>query len=158
MRHREGLYVDATMNSRRLGAAILAALALPVWAEEPVAQFDALAPIHSLPHWNDPALWEKHLRPKSTASTIALGKSDFVIRGPLVDALRPVRRPVQSERSLGQKLMSLPIMNLFVPQPMPVPPGGDRKYFVWGERAVSWAEQADRDVHGPQCALISVSR
>jgi hypothetical protein len=87
--------------------------------------------------WNtNPAHWERMIEQRKTSSALRIGKSDFTISGPLVDGLR--RKRFTGERSLGKRLLGLPVVRLFVPQPMPSPPGGGR-YFCWGERAESWS-------------------
>lgn len=88
--------------------------------------------------------------------TVSLGKSDFAVSGPLVETFRPAPRS-PGERSLGQKFLSLPIVNLFVPQPMPVS-RGEGRYFAWGERPMPWASVGARSMLPPQGGLISVNR
>jgi len=102
------------------------------------AQSDS-ADFHSSPpsNWNtNPAHWERMLEQRRTASSFQIGKSDFIITGPLVDGVR--RKRTTGERSLGKRLLGLPVVRLFVPRPMPSPPGGGR-YLLWGERDQSWA-------------------
>lgn len=102
------------------------------------AQSDS-AEFHSSPpsNWNtNPAHWERMLEQRKASSAIQIGKSDFTISGPLVEGVR--RQRATGERSLGKRLLGLPVVRLFVPQPMPSPPGGGR-YFLWGERDQSWA-------------------
>lgn len=70
---------------------------------------------------------------------IPLGKSGFSLGGPIIEGLLPRRLPEGA--SLGQKLLNLPVVRLFVPQPMPSPPGGG-KYFLWREHARSWPSLA----------------
>lgn len=89
------------------------------------------------PNWNtNPAHWERMIEQRKASSALQIGKSDFTISGPLVDGVR--RKRTSGERSLGKRLLGLPVVRLFVPQPMPSPPGGGR-YFLWGERDQSWA-------------------
>ena len=88
-------------------------------------------------NWNtNPAHWERQIEQRQPSSAVRLGKSDFTVSGPLVDGLR--RQRSAAGRSLGKRLLSLPVVRLFVPQPMPSPPGGG-PYFLWGERDASWA-------------------
>ena len=89
------------------------------------------------PNWNtNPAHWERMLEQHKASSALQIGKSDFTLSGPLVDGVR--RKRTIGERSLGKRLLGLPIVRLFVPQPMPSPPGGGR-YILGGERDQSWA-------------------
>ena len=97
--------------------------------------------------------WTVSLGQKPSNPT--LGKSDFIVSGPLVDTFRLSPRS-REERTLGQKILDLPIINMFVPGPMPKPTR-QGKYFMWGERDVAWTVQADRPIPGPQCVLLSVS-
>jgi hypothetical protein len=85
---------------------------------------------------------------------IRLGKSEYVVSGPLVETFRPVKPPPPN-RTWADKLLGLPIVNLFVPQPMPLPPGGG-KYFFWGEREIAWSTLMDTPIPGPQSTLLSV--
>lgn len=65
---------------------------------------------------------------KPSSPLVALGKSDFVITGPLVEGLRPLR--TSEHLNVAQKFLRLPIIRLFVPGPMESPPGTG-KYFAW---------------------------
>lgn len=114
--------------------------------------------------WNtNPAHWERRLEQRKESTALRLGKSDFAISGPLVDGLR--RQRTAGERSLGRRLLGLPVVRLFVPQPMPAPPGGGR-YLLWGERDQSWTSYSrapaplgttDNPIHRDSgTALISV--
>jgi hypothetical protein len=102
------------------------------------AQSDSVELKSSTPsNWNtNPAHWERMLEQHKASSALQIGKSDFTLSGPLVDGVR--RRRTTGERSLGKRLLGLPIVRLFVPLPMPSPPGGGR-YILWGERDQSWA-------------------
>jgi hypothetical protein len=76
--------------------------------------------------------------------------------GALVETFRAAPRPA-GERTLAQKFLGLPIVNMFVPGPMPkTSPGG--KYFAWGQREESWSVVSARPASGPQGVLVSVSR
>jgi len=102
------------------------------------AQTDS-AELRSSPrsNWNtNPVYWERMLEQHKASSAIQIGKSEFTLSGPLVDGVRRKRTP--GERSLGKRLLGLPVVRLFVPLPMPSPPGGGR-YLLWGERDQSWA-------------------
>jgi hypothetical protein len=84
----------------------------------------------------NPAHWERMLEQHKASSAHKNGKSDFTLSGPLVDGVR--RSSSTGERSLGKRLLGLPIVRLFVPLPMPSPPGGGG-YILWGERDQSWS-------------------
>lgn len=105
--------------------------------------------------WNDPEWWQA-MQKKDTSMQI--GRSDYVVEGPV---FRSFRRPRNwSERTLGEKISSLPIVSLFVPQPMPVEQRSIRDlratdYFRWGNHDQPWANIADRPLGGP--GLIAVS-
>jgi hypothetical protein len=141
-----------TMNAKLLTAALLAFCFVALWAQEPPSQLD-LSTTAKLPAWNDPK-WGDPLSQR--LPPISLGKSDFTVSGPLVDALRPPMR-YSRDRSLRQKLLSVPIVNIFVPAPMPKT-SREGRYFAWGERDAPWASVAERASSGPQGVLISVSR
>jgi hypothetical protein len=68
------------------------------------------------------------LTPKLDIPIIALGRSDFVLSGPLVYGFR--RLPPAENLSRGQRFLRLPVIRLFVPKPMPWPNEGG-KYFAW---------------------------
>lgn len=115
--------------------------------------------------WNtDPAYWDKVLTQKA-AGGLKLGKSDFVLGGPIVDGLR--RRPADPNRGFGQKFLGFPVVRWFVPLKTPGPPGGG-KYFRWGESEQAWASIAggaaaasssgNPVTHESSASLISVSR
>lgn len=115
-------------------------------------------------HWNtDPKYWERVLRTPKDLPDVKLGRSDYVISGPLVDALR--RRRSSPDLSLGKRILRLPIVRLFVPLPMPSPPGGGR-YFLWGESSRPWTAVAEGAAAGELSnpvthearSLISISR
>lgn len=126
---------------------------------------DAAAQINSPMKWNtDPAHWDGLIKEQSTSPNLRIGKSDYVISGPLIDGIR--KRRYSSDRSLGRKILGLPVVRLFVPQLMPYPPGGG-KYFRWGESNKPWTAiahagggaGADNPInHEPQATLISIGR
>ena len=89
-------------------------------------------------------------------SPLKLGKSDYAVSGPLVDTFR-LKPRVQTERSLARKLLDLPIINIFVPEPWPKTTR-QGKYFAWGERDVPWSVVSERPRSGPQGVLVSASR
>lgn len=83
------------------------------------------------------------ITPKKDMPVIQMGRSDFVFSGPLVQGFR--RLPPQEGLSRGQRFLRLPVIRLFVPQPMPNPPETG-KYFAWRneECSLSWPEAASR--------------
>jgi len=98
------------------------------------------------------------------SSDLRLGKGDWVVSGPVADSFR--RRSTE-KRSLGKRIVELPIIRLFVPKPTP-PSSETEIYFVEGESSRPWASIASgtRRNGSPDnplyleggCALISVGR
>lgn len=145
------------MNAKTLAAVIIASFAFTMQAQQRPKAIDAATTTTKKPlDWNDPKWWEAN---RTNAAHITVGKSEFMVTGPLIETFR-VARPSPDERSLGRKFLDLPIINLFVPGPMPPVgnPGVERKYFAWGDRGVPWTVLADRPIPGPQSSLISVTR
>jgi hypothetical protein len=151
----------STSGPRRFGFALLLLGSLAgAHAQSESVELDSK---HTQPQWNtDQKYWERILeQPKPDG--VKLGKSDFVVRGPLVDGVRRQRSP--GPRSLGKRLLGLPVVRLLVPQRIPAPPGGGR-YFAWGERDQSWSSfsaaaaplgNTDNPIwKEPKTALISV--
>jgi len=110
--------------------------------DPPSAQFksSALKPIPLDPT----ARFQNFLTQKDSPSVIALGRSDFVFSGPLVTGFR--RLPHEDHLNIGQKFLRLPVIRLFVPGPMPMPPEGGPKYFAWRseEGTQPWTVAASR--------------
>jgi hypothetical protein len=108
-------------------------------AADPPTQFNSSAfpPLNDSPHSQSP------LTQKRDLPVIALGRSDFVLNSPLIDGFRPL--PHADNLSRGQRFLRLPIIRLFVPQPMEMPPEGG-KYFVWRNENCSlpWPAAASR--------------
>jgi hypothetical protein len=100
------------------------------------------------------------------SADLRIGNGDWVVHGAVADSFR--RRPSTEERSLGKRLLSLPIVRLFVPKAAP-PSSETEVYFVDGESSRPWAAIASgaRRSHGSPdnplfleggCALVSVGR
>ena len=150
------------MNAKLVLLTFFAALAPLARAEEPRTEFDAS---RAASGWNtDPKHWDQVLRERTDTPALRIGKSDFAISGPIIEGLRP--RSASSDRNLGQKLLGLPVVRLFVPQRMPAAPGGGGRYFAWGESRRPWAAIAvgaapERALnlmkHELQNSLISIS-
>ncbi len=139
------------MNVNGLISLIFVSCLLSLHAQVKPAQFDALKT--TLPEWSVPK-WED--LPDQKPVRLTLGKSDFVMSGALVETFRT--QPLSSgDRTAFQKFLSLPIVNMFVPEPMPKP-GQGGKYFAWGQRDEPWATVSARASSGPQGVLVSVSR
>jgi hypothetical protein len=87
---------------------------------------------------------------------LTLGKRNIEVTGPLVETFR---RPPQnwSDMNLGDKLTAIPVIGLFVPQPMPRPPATRGRYFVWGGSDRAWSDIADPGMPGPRASLVSFS-
>lgn len=126
--------------------------ALALRAQEPPASLGASTEVKPTtttnPRWEVPV--EQRLPP------LKLGKTDYIVSGPLVDTFR-LKPRVQQERSLGRKILDLPIINMFVPEPWPKTTR-QGKYFAWGERDQPWATTVERRPAGPSGVLVSASR
>src|SRR5258705_10758308 len=105
--------VAGIMNANGWIALVFGSCLLTLGAQERPAQFDASKT--ALPQWNSLKI-EELMEPRPTR--ITLGKSDFVMSGALVETFRTQPR-YSSDRTLAQKILSLPIINMFVPEPMP---------------------------------------
>jgi hypothetical protein len=94
--------------------------------------------------WNDPRWWEIQ---RSRTGGISLGKSDYILRGPVVETFR---RPYwsASEGHWTRKLLNMPVVNLFVPLPMPKAGGPPGKYLAWGESDAPWSTISTRERGG----------
>jgi hypothetical protein len=125
-------------------------------------RFKSAAEIAPWSSKNEMERYEHILREKPEPSGIQLGKGDYVMTGPLIDGIR--RKKLPPDASVGRRLLGLPIVRLFVPQPMPSPPGGGR-YFRWGKSDLPWtavaggavSTEADPVRHEAKTSLISVS-
>lgn len=127
-----------------------------VWtapAEQKPAQLDTTSPRSEYLDWQDPEWWKRDWN--RDEMKFSVGKSDYAVQGPAVETFTFYRRSSSRDVSLGQKILNLPIVNLFVPQPMPKPTGGGR-YLAWGQKDQPWSAVADRGIPGP-VGLMSVS-
>ncbi len=121
--------------------------------------------LHSL-QWNtNQSHWDRILQEPRPIPELRLGKSGFVIGGPLIETFRGRRLPTDASR--GRKFLALPVVNLFVPQRMPQPPGGTGRYFAWRNNTRSWSEIPSPRLgdnvfspayNEPQGVLISIRR
>jgi len=94
-----------------------------------------------------------------------LGKGDWVVRGPVADSFHRGRKT--ENRSLGRRILGLPIIRLFVPMPTPLP-SETEVYFVEGQSSRPWASIASetRRLGSPDnplfleggCALVTIGR
>jgi hypothetical protein len=103
--------------------------------------------------WSAAQWWETQ---PSRVEGIRLGKSDYRVRGPVVDVFRKAAPP-REKRSWRQRFFGLPFVSPLAAKTSNTPIQRT-DYFAWGERAVSWSTLADRPIPGPQCALLTVSR
>ena len=133
-------------------------------ARDEQSTFNATASHRARTQWNtDPKYWERVLREPKEFSDLQIGRSDYMVSGPLVEGLR--RRRSSPDLSLGKRLLRLPVVRLLVPLPMASPPGGGR-YFLWGESSRPWTMVAEGAVAGDLSnpmthearSLISISR
>jgi hypothetical protein len=98
--------------------------------------------------------WTVSLEP--ALPPLSLGEGDVKLSGPLVDTFRlQARTENQLNRSLGQRILDLPVLNLFVPQPWPKLTRGGR-YFAWGGRDVPWMMVCDRHHDSEQGAWLTI--
>jgi hypothetical protein len=111
-----------------------------------------------------PAYWNRVIAEQSEISKLKIGRTDFSVSGPLIDVLH--RRQPEQDRSLGRRILGLPVVRLFVPRAMPQPPGGG-KYFRWGQSDRPWTlvsenrgiGESDNPIrHESRAALISIDR
>lgn len=157
------------MNARLLAVAAVVLLALPAAAREVASRTtstndlptktDALSLPNSAATWQvSPRLWIT----KEPAGLKPLHKGGLTFSGPLIQGFRPY--PPSPERSPIGKVLDLPVVRLFVPQPMPKPTAGG-KYFAWGQTRRPWssypsgcvpASGFDSVTQGPRNALISI--
>ena len=124
--------------------------ALTIRVEKQPSQMDISK---ALTTWAPPS-WDEPV--KQNPPRLTLGRSDSAVSGPLVDTFRLGRRAAE-EPTLGRRLLGLPIINIFVPEPMPKPPR-EGVYFAWGERDVPWSVLCEPSRPGPQGVLLSVTR
>jgi hypothetical protein len=117
-----------------------------VFAGDESSLFDTTSPAQARTERNtDQLYWERALRESKELPDVKLGKSDYVINGALVNGLRRGRS--SPDLSLGKRILRLPIIRLFVPDPMPSSPDGGR-YWLWGESSRPWTALAEREAAG----------
>ena len=119
--------------------------ALTAFGADPVAQAQLNASVLKGIPLTEAERQKEFIEAKRDAPVIALGKSDFVISGPLVAGFRKLP-PAEEPTTRVQRFLRLPVIRLFVPGPMPNPPGGTGKYFAWRSEqcAMAWPQAADR--------------
>ena len=111
-----------------------------------------------------PAYWDRVIAEQSRMSKLKIGRSDFTVGGPLIEGLH--RRPAVQNRSLGRRILGLPVVRLFVPRLVSNPSSGG-KYFRWGQSDRPWTSISENRgvggddnfiIHEPQAVLISIGR
>jgi hypothetical protein len=149
------------MNAKLfLSAGLLAVtLSTPAAESSDIDTSVSYAPEASTRWRTDPAYWDQFITMHNEPPRYELGKSGFNVGGPIVDGLRFHHYP--AGRSLGQKILDLPIVRLFVPGPMPTPPEGSGPgYFAWRGQRTGRAYPASGSGnyvdHEPTGVLISV--
>jgi hypothetical protein len=117
--------------------------ALTAYAEDPPSQFQVTMS-KSMP-LTEAERQKNFLEARRDTPVITLGKSDFVFSGPLVQGFRKLPPPSEP-LTHAQRFLRLPVIRLFVPQPMENPPGGTGKYFAWrtSECSSAWPLAASR--------------
>jgi len=142
----------------------LFSLAGAAFGRDETSAFNVFTTPKAQTQWNtDPKYWDPVLREPKEFPDLKLGKSDYMISGPLIDGLR--RRRSSPDLNLGKRILRLPILCPFVPGPMPSPPGSGR-YFLWGESSRPWTSVAEGAAAGELSnpathearSLISISR
>jgi hypothetical protein len=113
--------------------------AATAWAADPPGQFNST--LHPMIPLTRAERLQNFLTQKPDFPVISLGKSDFVLSGPLIEGFR--RLPPVENLSRGQKFLRLPLVRLFVPKPMPWPDDGG-KYFAWRNSSLPWALASSR--------------
>lgn len=118
------------------------ASALTAASADPPAQFNST--VRTPLQITESERLQSLLAPRRDIPVIAIGRSDFVFSGPLVQGFR--RLPHQDNLSRGQKFLRLPLIRLFVPGPMERPPETGGKYFAWRNDgcSVPWILAASR--------------
>src|SRR5262245_60752175 len=130
------------MKAKPLALIVLFGAPLVVSAQELQTKLDMYAPVKLSKEWKySPAIWDQYSGISSNQTPgISIGRSHVTLGGPLIQTFQRPRD--WSDLSRGEKFLSLPIVNLFVPQPMPRPPGTG-KYFKWrSESDQPWATEA----------------
>ncbi|HEX4265867.1 MAG TPA: hypothetical protein VH597_16155 [Verrucomicrobiae bacterium] len=117
-----------------------ASAATALAADSPTNSYNFTSRLAPIPITEEMRL-QNLLTPKLDLPVIALGKSDFVLSGPLVEGFR--RLPPAENLSRGQKFLRLPVIRLFVPKPMPWPEDGG-KYFAWHNNSLPWTLASSR--------------
>ena len=154
------------MNVKLLLPVFLVTLAFFARAEDSKPKYGVATSPKAETGWNtNPAYWERVLGQKRDAPELRIGKSGFVMSGPLLEGVR--RQRSSGDRSVGKRLLGLPIVRLFVPGPMPSPPGGGQ-YLRWGESDRPWIAIAEGGApgsstsnpvtHEARTSLISIVR
>ena len=128
------------MKAKPTVLSVLLASNLFASAEELHRGFDLFAPTQTTSRWQyHPVIWGQ-LSTQEPSVKLSIGPNEFLVRGALVDAFQRPRD--WSELSLGEKILNFPVLNLFIPQKMPRPPGGTGRYFSWGDPNQSWTVMA----------------
>jgi hypothetical protein len=137
----------ATIQIAILGLAAFA----PFLSAQLVNEADLVSP-QAILDWNDPEWWKR--RQAERRFTWRMGRSDLLLEGPLVSGMR--RQRVAHDATLAQRIGALPVVSLFIPQPLPRPSRTGR-YLAWGERDVAWSTIAEGTPPGP-VGLLSLTR
>ena len=85
---------------------------------------------------------------------VAVGTGNVRVSGPLVDGFRGASNS-ESNASLGQKILDMPIISALVPELLPKPTG-EGSYLKWGESNQSWSSVSERMRLEPEAVLLSV--
>jgi hypothetical protein len=122
------------MKTRLILASALLMAMQPIRAEE---KFDFSKPTYFSKEFKaHPEFWRSVLTEKPVQTTFRLGRSDYQVQSPLIEAFHPT--PSASDDFIDGKLRRIPILNLIVPYKMARPPEGRFKHFRWGASEQSW--------------------
>jgi len=98
--------------------------------------------------------WTVTLEPSLPPITLAEG--ELGLSGPMVDTFRLKERTEnRPDRSRLQRILDLPVINLFVPQSWSKPTRGAR-YLAWGGRDVPWMMVCDRHHDDERGAWLTI--
>jgi hypothetical protein len=126
------------MNSKIIFPVLFGLAIASATAQEPSSNFDSSKYGLGPTQWNTSrSYWDRILSEKEFVPEMRLGRSDFVVSGPLIHGFR--RAQLSSDASWGKKILALPVVSWFVPQRMPSPPGGTGRYFAWNGSRNPWS-------------------
>jgi hypothetical protein len=150
------------MKTRLWVLAVAGVMALTGRIEAQVVQGQSTTEENTYLDWDDPRWWgyistHQEAEPAFHGAGVQVGKSDYKVSGPFVETFKVYHDRSWSDLSVLEKMESIPILNLFVPQPMPIASRQGIKYFKWGESDQPWVNIADHGMPGPSVSLFAIS-